>query len=153
MSSPSLLDHLLSLLLDRTAELEGVTGRKMFGCEALFRDGAIFALVWKEGRIGLKLSDPALFAELRAMPGTKPWSPSTVNMSGWLLVPEAFHDDEEALDRWVRHAWTCAANAPPKKSKAARAKAASGPASAGKVTSRSQATVARPRTRAAPRSR
>src|SRR5690606_31419238 len=119
MSSPS-LDHLLSLLQDHTAELEGVSRRQLFGREAFFRDEAIFALVWKEGRIALRLTDPALFSELRGMPGTKPWNPSTVNMSGWLLVPEAFHADEESLDTWVRRAWTCAGNAPPKKAKAAK---------------------------------
>lgn len=156
MSSPTLLDHLLSLLQDHTAELEGVSRRKMFGCDAFFRDEAIFALVWKEGRIALRLTDPALFSELRGMPGTKPWNPSTVNMSGWLLVPEAFHEDEASLDTWVRRAWTCAGNAPPKKAKAAKAKGtagAVGPASPGKVSSRAQPAAARPRTRAAPRSR
>ena len=156
MNSSSPLDHLLSLLLNRTAELEGVSRRKTLGCEAFFRDGALFALVWKEGRIALRLTDPALFSELRGLPGTKPWSPPTLNTSGWLLVPEAFHEDEEALDTWVRRAWTCAGNAPPKKAKAAAAQGtagAVGSTSSGKGSSRAQPVAARPRTRGASRSR
>lgn len=155
MSTSSLLDHLLSLLLDRTASLDGVIRRKMFGCEALFRDGAIFALVWKEGRIALKLSEPALFAELRALPGTRPWSPGAMNMTGWLLVPEDFHDDEERLDLWVRRAWTCAGNAPPKKARRSKGQpnaAANAPGSLRKGAQRAEP-MARTRTRAAPRSR
>lgn len=158
MSSPSLVEHLVSLLLERTASLDGVGRRKMFGCEAFFRDGTIFALVWKEGRIALKLPDPALFSELRALPGSHPWSPGAMKMSSWLLVPEDFHDDEERLDLWVRRAWTCAALAPPKKAKAAAkrtgaAARATSPPAGRKGAPRTQPAAARARTRAAPRAR
>lgn len=46
-----MLDHLLELLEEGSSKLPGVTRRKMFGCEALFANANIYALVWKEGRI------------------------------------------------------------------------------------------------------
>ena len=125
--STSLVDHLLSLLLDHTSGLEGVGRKKMFGCEAFFRDGAIFALVWKEGRIAVKLTDAALNSELAALDGTAPWSPGATKMGNWLLVPESFHDDDEVLETWVRRAWACAALAPPKKSPKSTAKKKASP--------------------------
>jgi TfoX/Sxy family transcriptional regulator of competence genes len=97
-------DHLATLLhlLERHAgPLAGVTRRKMFGCEAFFRDAAIFALIWKEGRIGLKLPVGASFDEAMALPGALPWRAGTMAMSHWVLVPESFHSAPKSLSRWV----------------------------------------------------
>ena len=93
-------------LLETASEsLPGVFRRMMFGCESLFVDGHIYALVWKEGRIGLKLTDPKDYDTLRAMPGATPWSPGgRMIMRSWLLVPESFHDDPATLKDWVRRA-------------------------------------------------
>ena len=97
--------HLLELLEASTSTLPDVSRRTMFGCEALFAHQAIFALVWKTGRIGLKLTDPVLFDELHGLPGAERWSPGgKMTMSHWLLVPESFHDDTEALKRWAQQA-------------------------------------------------
>lgn len=117
----SIHTYLRSLLDEATEKLGGVSARRMFGCDALFAKDAIFALVWKEGRIGLKLPDASLFQSLSALPGTKPWAPGDMKpMAHWLLVPESFHDDPELLTKWVRHAHALAAAAPPKPAKAAK---------------------------------
>lgn len=108
---------LLGLLEEAALPLPGVTRKKMFGCEALFAEGTIFALIWKEGRIGLKLPDPALATEAMALPGSEPWRAGGKVMGGWVLVPEAFHDDPAALARWVQRAHGLALAAPKKAKK------------------------------------
>ena len=50
----------LGTQLDKAAHgLSKVTGKKLFGCHALWADQNVFALVWKAGQIGVKLPDPA----------------------------------------------------------------------------------------------
>lgn len=89
----------------------------MFGCDAVFAEGRIFGLVWKEGRIGLKMPDPALYKQLHQLPGAAPWVAGDRTMSHWLLVPPSFHDDTQELAVWVAHAHkqACVLPATPKK--------------------------------------
>lgn len=138
----SLHTFLLSQLEEVTGSLRGVSARRMFGCDALFADGAIFALIWKTGRIGLKLPDAALYAALLAEPGTEPWAPGEGKpMAHWLLVPESLHDDLDALAPWVQHAHKLALQAGPPVKKPARAgkKAAGGGAGAGEAEAEAEA--------------
>jgi TfoX/Sxy family transcriptional regulator of competence genes len=102
----TLNSHLLSLVEDASRGLPGVAMRKMFGCEAMFANGKIYSLIWKTGRIGVKIPDTAQFDELMAQDGAEPWSPGgpKMKMSHWVLVPESFHDDSEALKTWVARA-------------------------------------------------
>ncbi len=103
----SLLLELRSQLEDLTAPLPQVSVRRMFGCDAFLARGAIFALVWREGRIGLKLPDDAL-PVLRAMSGADPWRPRDMVVRQWVLVPESFHDAPNLLEPWVRQAHAAA---------------------------------------------
>jgi TfoX/Sxy family transcriptional regulator of competence genes len=96
------LAFLIELLERATARLPGIAKKRLFGCDALFVDGAIFALVWKEGRIGLKFLEPAIFEAKMGTAGSRPWAPSGKAMSGWVLVPDALHDDEDTLTAWAR---------------------------------------------------
>ncbi len=98
------LEFLIELLERATERLAGVTKKRLFGCDALFVDDAIFGLIWKEGRIGLKFVDPQAAAHRLSAPGAKAWAPSGKPMRGWVLVPETFHDDEEKLGVWAREA-------------------------------------------------
>lgn len=93
-------------LEEATSSLAHVSQKRLFSCDGFFRNGTIFALVWKEGRIGLKLRDAARHAELASRAGSSPWSPMGKGraVSHWLLVPESFHDDDEALATWAREA-------------------------------------------------
>ena len=119
----ALLEDLLARLEAVAAALPAVTRKKMFGCEALFADGTIFALIWKTGRIGLKLPDAAAFEGLMALPGAAPWQAGEKVMGHWVLVPEAFHADEPALRGWAERAHALAlakAIAPAQKSRRSR---------------------------------
>ena len=97
--------HLCELVEEGAAGLRGLVKKRMFGCDAYFAGDAIFSVIWKTGRIGLKLPDPPTFAALMAIEGAEPWTAGTMQMSGWVLTPEAFHDDPEALTPWVRTAY------------------------------------------------
>ena len=74
----------------------------MFGCDAYFKDGTIFALIWKEGRIGVKLPDDASYAELAKVKGAEQWSPGgKMVMGSWLLVPATWNENEDKLRPWA----------------------------------------------------
>lgn len=124
-----------TLLLELRSQLETLTGglsrvtiRRMFGCDAFLAGGAIFAMVWREGRIGLRLPD-ALLPDLRALPGADAWRHRDMVVRQWVLVPESFHDDPDGLAPWVRKAHAAAlergptaSRSSPRPSRAGRAK-------------------------------
>ncbi|MBU8900194.1 TfoX/Sxy family protein [Corallococcus sp. M34] len=96
--------HLTELLEEASQRLPAVSRRRMFGCDALFANDTIYALVWKTGRIGLRFPEATAFEELMGRPGSDPWMAGPKTMSHWVLVPESFHDETEELTRWVRRA-------------------------------------------------
>ncbi len=100
----SLLTHLTDLTKENLKLLPSVTWRRMFGCDAAFAGGTIFALIWKTGRIGIKLPQEQAYGELAAIEGTSPWQAGDRVMSHWLLVPESFHDEPQKLSFWLRRA-------------------------------------------------
>jgi TfoX/Sxy family transcriptional regulator of competence genes len=119
------LEALLAHLEGAAAGLPEVTKKRMFGCDGLFAKGNIFGLVWKHGRIGVRLPDTRLFDELMAKKGAVPWKAGPMTMSHWVLVPEEFHADGRSLAKWVKDAHRLALAAPASKSpKAAKKKAA-----------------------------
>ncbi len=107
---------LMALLLDAADGLPLVERKRMFGFEALWADGRIFALVW-EGRISLRLPDPALAAALAALPGANALTivegKSSPAGQRWIEVPESFHDDPHELRRWAQRAYDLALRQPP----------------------------------------
>ena len=103
----TLLLELRSHLDDLTAGLPQVSVRRMFGCDTFLAGGAIFAMVWREGRIGLRLPDE-LLPDLRALPGADPWWHRDMVVRQWVLVPESCHDDTDGLGPWVRKAHAAA---------------------------------------------
>jgi TfoX/Sxy family transcriptional regulator of competence genes len=103
----TLLIELRARLEEASVGLADVTVRKMFGCDAFLASGKIFAVVWRDGRIGLKLPDAQANA-MRALPGAAPWKVGDMVMRQWALVPETFHDDSEALVGWVEQAHAAA---------------------------------------------
>ncbi len=113
------LNRAQSLLEEASAYLPDVTRRKMFGCYALFAKESIYGLIWPPGRIGLRLSKPALYEELLAMLGAETWQyePGGKPVKHWVLVPLGFHDDPDLLEKWVKQAYDCAIelSAQPKK--------------------------------------
>jgi len=102
---------LMALLLDASDGLPLVEKKRMFGFEAIWADGRIFALVW-QGRISLRMPDRTAAAELARLPGATALSivEGKTSPAGqrWINVPEAFHDDPHELRRWVRRAYDLA---------------------------------------------
>ena len=102
--SSALTTHLRELVEASAGKLPH-TWKRMFGCDAAFVDGKIFALIWKTGRIGLKLPERERLDALLALDGAEPWTPGGMKaMSSWVLVPESLHDDTDSLTDWVREA-------------------------------------------------
>lgn len=92
----------LELLLNSSAEsLPNVTSKKMFGCHALWVKENVFALVWKHGRIGFKLPEESSYATLMKKTGAEPWKAGPMQMSHWVLIPEAFHRKPSEIKRWA----------------------------------------------------
>ncbi|WP_394834193.1 TfoX/Sxy family protein [Pendulispora rubella] len=113
--------------LTRAADsLSDLGHKKMFGCDALFVGGAIFAMVWKEGLIGVKLPDEEAFQKAMALSGARPWAPGGKAMSHWVLLPETVSGDSKRLKAWVARAHTLVSrgNAKPKKVTKPKKKAA-----------------------------
>jgi TfoX/Sxy family transcriptional regulator of competence genes len=113
----AMLLHLRSLLEDAAEGLEGVAVKPAFGSFGFFVDHAIFALAWRrDARVGVKFPDEASFEKAMALPGSVPWAPR-VPMRSWVLLPESFHDDTDALRAWVRMAHEQVRAMPPKKAR------------------------------------
>ena len=98
------IEELESILDLATKDLPKVTSKKMFGCHATWADGNVFALIWKEGRIGVKLPDEKAYASLLALTGAMPWKAGTMQMAHWVLVPKQFHDRPAEIKKWTKMA-------------------------------------------------
>ena len=98
---PTELQVLRETLSAACADLPKVTQKRMYGCPALCADGTVFALVWKQGRIGLKLPEPAHLNALMAVPGADPWvikkGRKQMTVGSWVLLPPGFRP----LSRWA----------------------------------------------------
>jgi TfoX/Sxy family transcriptional regulator of competence genes len=111
--------------LNKTAQgLSKLSAKKMFGCHALFANENVFGLVWKHGRIGVKLTNAKDFEKLMALDGAEPWKAGPMTMSHWILVPEAVAASAAKLKPWVHLAHAQALTAPPKAPKKPSAKPA-----------------------------
>jgi TfoX/Sxy family transcriptional regulator of competence genes len=118
----------LDARLDAAAgRLDDVVAKRLFGCHALFRSKAVFALVWKTGRIAVKLPDPARHRELLQIEGAEPWVAHAV-MAHWVLVPEDIQSNARQLAKWVTVAHELAGTSGPPGPKAKRKSTAREPA-------------------------
>ncbi len=98
------------------SDLPKVTSKKMFGCHALFANENVFALVWKHGRIGVKLLIEEDFQKLMKEKGSEPWKAGPMQMKHWILVPERY-SNTKLLGPWVRLAHCQALKSPKAKNK------------------------------------
>lgn len=102
--SKEIIPALEKLLASATESLPQVSSRKMFGCHALWAKDNVFALVWKQGRIALKLPDEGSYQALISMAGAGPWKAGPMQMAHWVLVPESFHSKAAELRKWAAQA-------------------------------------------------
>lgn len=108
------IGKLEGIINDAATGLKKVTSKKMFGCHALFANDAVFGLVWKEGRIGVRLPEEASFEKLMALSGSVPWKAGAMTMSHWVLVPPSMHKESAKLSKWLGTAHSLALTAPKK---------------------------------------
>ena len=95
----------LEVILNSATEgLSKISSKKMFGCHAIWADGNVFALVWKHGRIGVKLPEEARYEKLMSLSGAEPWKAGPMKMAHWVLVPESFHSKSAELKNWASQA-------------------------------------------------
>lgn len=102
--SQSSIEKLEEILTASATGLSKVTSKKMFGCHALWADGNVFALVWKHGRIGVKLPDESAYESLLSLSGAEPWKAGPMTMAHWVLVPDTFHSKPSEVKKWVAKA-------------------------------------------------
>lgn len=95
------LEDILNL---SAAGLSKVTSKKMFGCHALWAGENVFALVWKHGRIGIKLPADNEYESLMKASGAEPWKAGPMKMAHWVLLPEPFHSKPGEIKKWVAKA-------------------------------------------------
>ena len=100
-ASPEVIKMLEDAVNLSAIDLKKVSSKKMFGCHALWANGNIFALVWKEGRIGFKLPEEASYEKLIGTSGADAWMIGPKQMSHWVFVPEAFHAKKAQLKKWA----------------------------------------------------
>ncbi len=81
--------------------LPKLTSKKMFGCYALWADGNVFALVWKHGRIAVKLPEANQYDSLMEVTGAEPWKAGPMKMAHWVFVPESFHTKPCEITKWA----------------------------------------------------
>jgi TfoX/Sxy family transcriptional regulator of competence genes len=105
---------LQELLDEAAAGLPKVSSRKMFGCYALWAGENVFGLIWKHGRIGVKLPTETDYETLMKTKGAEPWKAGPMKMAHWVLVPETFHSKPTELKKWVHRAHTLCIKLPKK---------------------------------------
>jgi len=119
--------ELEDILNTATKGLPNTTSKKMFGCHAIWADGNVFALVWKHGRIGVKLPDETPYTSLMGLSGAEPWKAGPMQMAHWVLVPESFHSKPTEIKKWAAKAYELCSKLEKKPKKAATTKKATKP--------------------------
>ena len=118
------IPELEKILNTAAADLPKVTEKKMFGCHALFANQNVFAMVWKKGQIGVKLTKTGDYEKLMAFDGAQPWTAGPRKMAHWILLPESLQAKPKSLLPWLKlaHAQALKADSKPKKPAAVKRK-------------------------------
>jgi TfoX/Sxy family transcriptional regulator of competence genes len=102
---------------DVTRDLEGAEPRKMFGYNAAFVNGNLFASLHEVGMI-LRLPEPDRFT-LLALDGAALFEPMPGRpMREYVVVPEQMLDDRRELRAWIERAFAYGSSLAPKVKKA-----------------------------------
>jgi hypothetical protein len=120
----SLIAHLQELVHQKIGGIRGIVRRKALASDGWFVGGSLVALVNRDARIVVKLTEKAAQDELLAIDGAEGWRiGKKAPMRAWILLPESMHDDDEALGYWLKRAIAAAAAPPaPRRKRAAAPK-------------------------------
>lgn len=111
-SPPELVERFASVTDRLIADAPDVSRRKMFGYPACFTGGHLFTSLHQDRWI-VRL-DPAGLAELESLGGTSFEPMAGRPMTGFLVLPTALRDDDDALASWIGRALEYARSRPPK---------------------------------------
>lgn len=112
--SPEEMTRLKATFDGAMAGLKDVEPKRLFGCDGYFVNGNIFGLVWKEGRLGLRLTDEEKQREVLELTGASAWKAGPMIMRHWVLVPPDWHKKPALLKQWARQAFELALERPEK---------------------------------------
>ena len=122
-------------VLERLEPFGGVTARRMFGGQGLFKGGLMFALI-ADGELFFKVDDSNRpdFEAVKSEPFTyEKKEGKTASLSYW-YVPEEMIEDFDELKAWAAKAYVVAVKA--RKASATKPKARRGPARAKRLRRR-----------------
>ena len=111
------IDHAGEALFDQLLPKDPlVSRRKMFGQWAGFGNGYMFLCLFGD-RLSVRLPEDQA-AELMATEGAAQFAPMENRpMKGYVLIPEAWHDDLELARPWVERSLAYVMAMPPKEKK------------------------------------
>ncbi len=95
------IQELEEILNTNSKGLTKLTSKKMFGCYALWVNENVFALVWKKGRLGVKLPVEDSYNKLMGVDGAEPWKAGPMTMAHWVLLPVDYHSKGAQVKKWL----------------------------------------------------
>ncbi len=98
----SVSDSDIARVLELFETLDGLSRRKMMGGLSIYRDGTIFAMVSRDGRIFLKARGD--FADTLAAEGCVQFGADHGHKMPYWTLPDAALDDPDAACDWARRA-------------------------------------------------
>lgn len=106
-SANTLVPHLQEQVQSAVATLSGVVRRRVLASDGWFVNDKLFTLVTRQARIVVRLPDDSAREALLALDGAGYWRiKNRKPMKDWLQLPEAMHDDADAIAEWVARAWS-----------------------------------------------
>ena len=99
-------DALLEILTKALENYQSISRKRMFGCDAVFKDGVIFGLIWKEGRIGLKYVNSSDFDQRISIDGASRWGPGGRITKHWILLPSSVVIKSSELSEWIEKSYS-----------------------------------------------
>ena len=105
MPNKQLLLDMLTLLEESIEDLPQVERGRFFGLNVLTVQGEMFAMVWKNGRIGLRFRDTALNDQVLELEGSEHWVTGGRAMRQWILMVDDFVDDSDKMNYYLESAY------------------------------------------------
>jgi len=99
--SEDLNKYLFDIITEEMAAYPDVTVGKFFGLDVLRVRGETFAMIWKEGRVGVKILNEEINKKLVATENASYWVTSGKTMAQWVLAPYDYNEDILSLRKWL----------------------------------------------------